>query len=70
MADYDQRQADWAKREESRNVKVGDARGRASGDIKKGDDVRIRIDRVEALSFPSSADIKKGDTIRIIIEKV
>ena len=70
MADYDQRQVDWAKREEEKNVKVGEGRGRATGDIKKGDDVRIRIDRVEAIRFPSSADLKKGDYIRIIIEKM
>lgn len=70
ISDYEKRQDDWKKREDDRTVKLGEARGRATGNIKKNDDVRVRIDRVETLSFKSSLDIKNGDSLRIIIEKV
>jgi len=77
MKNYDERQADWAKRgqekeeeEQKRAVKVGETRGKATGDIKKTDDVRIRIDNVETLRFRPSVDLKKGDSIKVTIEKI
>ena len=70
MSDYDKRQADWAKGEDDRTVKVGEARGMVTGDIKKTDDVRVRIDKFETLTFYPSVDLKKGDSIRITIEKI
>ena len=39
MSDYDQRQADRTKQENERTVKVGELRGRATGDIKKTDEI-------------------------------
>ena len=70
ISDYDNRQADWKKREDERTVKLGEVRGRATGNIKKTDEVRVRIDKFETLSFKPPVDIKSGDSIRIIIEKV
>ncbi len=74
---YDERQADWAKREQAKKeeerkgeVKVGEALGKATGDIGKTGDVRVRIDNVETLRFKPSVDLKKGDSIRVTIEKV
>ena len=70
MSDYDKRQAESTKREDERTVKVGEARGRVTGDIKKTDDLRVRIDKLETLRFYPSVDLKKGDSIRITIEKI
>jgi uncharacterized lipoprotein len=73
--DYDKRRADWAKREQAKEeedrkgeVKVGEALGKATGDIGKTGDVRVRIDNVETLRFKPFADLKKGDSIRVTIE--
>jgi len=73
--DYDERQARWAKREQAKEdeerkgeVKVGEALGKATGDIGKTADVRVRIDNVETLRFKPSVDLKKGDSIRVTIE--
>jgi hypothetical protein len=75
--DYDERQERWAKREQAKEkkerkgeVKVGEALGKATGDIEKVNDVRVRIDNVETLKFKPSVDLKKGDSIRVTIEKV
>jgi hypothetical protein len=70
LSEYDNRQADWKKREDERTVKLVEARGRVTGNIKKTDEMRVRIDKVETLSFKSPVDLKNGDSIRIIIEKV
>jgi hypothetical protein len=70
LSDYDKRQADWKTREDGRTVKLGEASGRANGNIKKDDELKIRIDKVETLRFRSSIDIKNGDSLRITIEKI
>ena len=74
---YEDRQADWARKEQAREaeerkgeVKVGEVFGKATGDIRKDDDVKVRIDNVETLRFKPTEDLKKGDSIRITIEKV
>ena len=69
-ADYEQRQADFTKREDAKTVKLGEYRVRVTGTIRKNDDVRVRIDKVESMSFKSAVDIKSGETLRITIEKV
>ena len=75
--DYDERRARWAKREQAKEeeerkgeVKIGEALGKATGDIEKANGVRVRIDNVETLTFKPSVDLKKGDSIRVTIEKV
>jgi len=68
--EYNDRQAEWKKREEERTVKLGEARSRVTGNIKKTDDLRVRIDKFETMSIKPSADLKNGDSIRITIEKV
>jgi hypothetical protein len=72
---YEDRQAAWAKKEQAKEeeerkgeVKVGEALGKATGDIGKTGDVRVRIDNVETLRFKPSVDLKKGDSIRVTIE--
>jgi len=72
--DYDERRARWAKREQAKEkeerkgeVEVGEALGKATGNIGKADDVRVRIDSVETLRFKPSVDLKKGDSIRVTI---
>jgi len=74
-ADYNKRQSDWAKKEQAREdeerkgeVKVGEASGKATGDIRKSDEVKIRIDDVETLRFKPSFDLKKGDPIKITVK--
>ncbi len=74
---YEDRQAAWAKKEQAKEreerkgeVKVGEALGKATGNIGKTDDMRVRIDNVETLRFKPSVDLKKGDSIRVTIEKV
>ena len=69
-------EADWTKRGQKQQMgfhmrpnNIGEAEGNVTGDIKKTDDIRIRIDNVEALRFKPSADLKKGDSVRITIEK-
>ena len=69
-ADYEKRQADFNQREDDRTVKLGEFKVRVTGTIRKNDDVRVRIDKVEALSFKSSVDIKSGENLRITIEKI
>ena len=70
-------EADWTGRGEEkqrvdhhRKSQIGEALGRATGDIYKTSDVRVRIDNVEALSFKPSVDLKKGDSVRITIVKI
>jgi len=77
MRNYDDRQADWNKKqddkaaeEQQRAVKLGVVRGKATRDIKQTDDVTVKIDHVETLKFKSPVEVKKGDSIRITIEKV
>lgn len=69
--------ADWSKRGQKKETvlhqaqaKGGEAMGEVTGNIKTNDNVKIRIDRVEGMSFKPSAELKKGDTIRVIITKV
>jgi ribosomal 50S subunit-recycling heat shock protein len=73
--DYEERRARWAKREQAREkeerkgeVKVGEALGKATEDIGRFGDVRVRIDNVETLRFQPSVDLKKGDSIKVTIE--
>ena len=70
-------EADWTRRDQKNQgeerkgeAKVGEALGKATGDIGKTDDVRVRIDNVETQRFKPSVDLMKGDSIRVIIEKV
>ena len=70
MQSYEERRVDQAKKEQERTVKIGEIRGRVTGGIKINDNVRVRIDHIETLSFNPSIDLKNGDTIRVTIEKV
>lgn len=77
MKNYDERRADFVKREQDEKeeeqksaVTLGEVRGEVTGDIKKTDNVRVRIDNVETLRFNPSVDLKKGDSIKVTIEKV
>jgi ribosomal 50S subunit-recycling heat shock protein len=70
-------EADWTRRDQKKQgeerkgtANVGEALGKATGDIRKTADMRVRIDNVEMLSFKPSVDLKKGDFIRVTIEKV
>ena len=70
-------EADWTMRGQERQrwgrereAKAGEAVGKATGNIRKASDVRVRIDNVETLRFKPSVDLKKGDSIRVTIGKV
>ena len=52
-----------------RSVQAGEAIGKITGHIKKSDDVKVRIDNIEALGFNTSEELKKGDLNRVIVEK-
>jgi hypothetical protein len=75
MADYEERQAKWEKKEQAREkeerkgeVKVGEAVGKVTRDIGRFDDVNVRIDKVKTMSFQPAEDLRKGDSIGIVIE--
>jgi hypothetical protein len=75
MADYEERRASWAKKEEAREkeerkgeVKIGEVVGKAVGDISKFNDVKVRIDKVETLRFQPAEALQKGDSIRVTIQ--
>ncbi|MFC1952423.1 hypothetical protein ACFLV8_02120 [Chloroflexota bacterium] len=70
MSSYDERHADFARREEERTVKLGEVKGRVTGGIKKTDNVKVKIDNVETLRFKPSLDLKSGDSIKVTIEKI
>lgn len=77
MKSYDDRQADFAKREQDKeseehktSVKLAEVRGKVTGDIRSTNDVRVKIDNVDLPKFHPSVDLKKGDFIKITIEKV
>ena len=70
MQNYEERRTDQAEKEKERTVKIGEIRGRVTGGIKTNDNVRIRIDHIETLSFNPPIDLKNGDVIRVTIEKV
>jgi hypothetical protein len=53
-----------------RIVQAGEAVGKVTGHIKKSDNVKIRIDNIETLTFSSSEELKKGDSLRVIVEKL
>lgn len=53
-----------------RNVKAGEALGKVTGNIRKSNEIKARIDNVEIPKFTSSADLKKGDYLRVIIETI
>ena len=40
-----------------------------TGNIRKANDLKVRIDKVETLRFQPSVDLKKGNSIRVTIEK-
>ena len=70
-------EADWSMRGKVPQLgyvrtrdNAGEASGKVTGDIKQTDNVRIRIDNIEALSFKPSTELQKGDTVRITIAKV
>ena len=69
MQNYEERRADQAEKEQERTVKIGEIRGRVTKGIKLNDNVRVRIDHIEELSFNSPIDLKNGDIIRVTIEK-
>jgi hypothetical protein len=70
MQSYEERRASQADREKERTVKIGEIRGRVTKGIKLNDNIRVRIDHIEELSFNSTIDLKNGDIIRVTIEKV
>lgn len=70
MKSYEERQADFARQEQERTVKVGEARGRVSKNIKTTDDLNIKIDKLGKLRLKPSVDLKTGDFIKVTIEKV
>ena len=70
-------EADWTRRgqeiqrvDHHRDSQIGEALGRATRDIYKTSDVRVRINDVETMRFKPSVDLKKGDSVRITITKV
>ena len=70
MQSYEERRADQAEKEKEKTVKIGEIRGRVTKGIKLNDNIRVRIDHIEELSFNPSIDLKNGDVIRVTIEKV
>lgn len=70
MQSYEERRADQDKKEIERTVKIGEIRGRVTKGIKRNDNVKVRIDHIETLSFNSPIDLENSDIIKLTIEKV
>ena len=56
-------------------VKLGEIGARMSTDLKKTDEVKVRLkvgwsNKLEAVRFKPSEDLKKSDKLKITIEKV
>lgn len=74
-SDFEKRQAEWAKKEQVKEaeerkgeVKIGDITGKTTEDIKKNDNIKIKIDHAETMQLKSAVDFKKGDSVKVIIE--
>lgn len=74
-SDFEKRQADWAIKEQAKaaeerkgEVKIGEITGKVTSDIKKADNIKIKIDHAETLQLKSAVDFKKGDSVKVIIE--
>jgi len=74
-SDFQKRQAEWAKKEQAKEneerkgeVKIGEITGKVTGDIKKADNIKIKIDHAETLQLKSAVDFNKGDSVKVIIE--
>jgi len=70
MKSYDENQVEWHKLQDARTVRVGEAQGKVTHDIKKDDDLKISIDKLQTMRFFPGVDLKKGDLIRVTIEKI
>jgi ribosomal 50S subunit-recycling heat shock protein len=58
-------------------VKLGEVETKMSADVKKTDELRVRLkgklcccNKVQAVKFKPSEDLKKGDKLKITIEKL
>jgi len=56
-------------------IKLGELETTMSADIKKTDEVKVRLkvgwsNRLEAAKFKPSEDLKKGDKVKITFEKL
>jgi ribosomal 50S subunit-recycling heat shock protein len=58
-------------------VKLGEVEIKMSADVKKTDELRVRLkgklcccNKTETVKFKPSEDLKKGDKVRITIEKL
>lgn len=77
MSDYDERQEAWKKKEAEREateiksaVKLVDVHVRLTGNIKKTDDMKVKIDNAETIKVKPPIDLKKGDTIKVTVQRV
>jgi hypothetical protein len=68
--------SDWTKRGQTQHIEfrqrpdnIGEALGKVTKDIKKTNDLKVRIDGTETRTFKPTTDLKKGDSVRITIEK-
>jgi uncharacterized Zn finger protein len=56
-------------------VKVGEVQSEMTADVKKTEDLRVRLsaswsDRIKEITFKPSEDLKKGDKVKITVEKL
>ena len=56
-------------------VKIGEAQGTMTSDVKKSEDVRVLLrvnwtDKSKEISFKPSEDLKMNDKIKVTVEKV
>jgi len=56
-------------------VKVGEVQSEITSDVKKTEDVRVRLsvswsDRMKEITFKPSEDLKRGDKVKITVEKL
>jgi len=58
-----------------RVVKLGEVQSEITADVKKTDDLKVRLqvgysDKTKEITFKPSEDLKKGDKVKITVEKV
>ena len=51
-------------------VKIGEVQSEITADIKKTEDLKVRLQKAKDITFKPSEDLKKGDKVKITIEKV
>ena len=56
-------------------VKIGEVTSEMTGDVKKTEDMKVKLqvsfsEKAKEIAFKPSEDLKKGDKVKITVEKI